>query len=405
MPIPWQYNIRSVFYRKAATLFTVAAVALTVAILVILLAVGRGFTSAVSETGSIKNIVCMRNGATSEGESIITRDQLNTLGGLPGVARDEGGAPLIAGEMYAAVSLERVGGGATNIPVRGVSASSFLVRDTVKLIDGRLFTPGSREVVVGESVLGRIEGCQVGGSIRISKDPWSVVGVISDGGRSFSSEIWGDAEVLLQAFNRTAFNVAILRIAEGTDLGGAPTYEGPVTSRVQVKPGTGMLGSITERMGEIKAMSERDYFASQSGFLGGTIQAAAIFLTFLMSLGALAGCTNTLLAAVSGRRREIGGLLSIGYRPVHIFLGFLLEAVLLCLVGGIVGILLAMPFRNIRTGTTNWQTFTEQSFQFQIDATVIAIALALAIAVGLIGGVLPAWRACRLKPVDALRRG
>jgi putative ABC transport system permease protein len=405
MPIPWRYNLRSVFYRKAATILTIMAVALTVAILVVLLAITRGFISAVSGTGSSQNLICLRNSAQSEGESIVTREQLNTLSGMAGVARAKDGSPLIAGEMYAAVALERIGGGMTNVPIRGISEKSFELRGQVKLTAKDKFTPGRREVYVGDGIIGRIKGCEVGGTIQIGKDPWAVVGVISDDGKAFSSEIWGDVELLLQAFTLPAFNSAIFRIEDGFKPGTQPVYEGPITDRKLVTPGTGLIGAITDRVGELKVSTERDYFKSQSGFLGFTLVSVATFLTLLMSLGALAGCTNTLLAAVSSRTREIGGLLSIGFRPTDIFFGFLVESVSLCLIGGAIGVLATLPLQGMRTGTTNWQTFAEQTFDFQIDAVVIASALGLAILVGLIGGVFPAWRAARLKPVDALRRG
>jgi ABC-type lipoprotein release transport system permease subunit len=405
MPVPLRYNLKSLLYRKTATTLTLLAVALTVGVLIVLLAVARGFRSAVADTGRTDNIICMRTGATSEGESVITRDQLNTLQGLSGIAMGSSGRPLVAGELYAAVSLDREGGGATNVPVRGVSLDSMEIRGTVRLVAGRQFRPGSREVMVGEALVDRIRNCRIGGAIAISKDPWEVVGIISDDGKAFSSEIWGDAELLLQAFDRTAYNACILRVAAGTDPGSAPTYEGPITSRVLVTAGTGLMGRITERMGELKVQTEREYFTAQSGFLGGTLTAVAIFLTVLMSIGALAGCTNTLLAAVAGRTREVGGLLALGYRPLHVFLGFLCESLALCLAGGALGILCTLPLNDLKTGTTNWATFTEQAFRFQIDGPVILTALGLALLVGLIGGVLPAWRAARLRPVDALRRG
>ena len=404
MPVPLTYNVRSLFYRKTATLLTLMAVALTVAILLILLAVALGFRESLEGSGRPDNLICLRVGATSEGESVITREQLNDLRGLPGVAVAADGRGLVAGEMYAAVSLPRVSGGSTNVPLRGVSAESFEIRDGVK-VTGRRFRPGSRELVVGEGLLKTIKGCQIGGVVYLSKDPWEVVGVLSDGGKAHSSEIWADVEPLLQAFDRTAYNSAILRTAPGVDPGSPPTYEGPIEARRMTKPGSGLMATITERRGELKVQREPDYFRDQSGFLGGTLVAVAVFLTVFMSIGALAGCTNTLLAAVAGRTREIGGLLALGYRPLHIFLGFLFESLLLCFLGGLLGVALTLPLNGLEAGTTNWQTFTEQSFRFRLGWPSIGIALGVALLIGLVGGVLPAWRAARLEPVKALRRG
>lgn len=382
MPVPVRYNLRSLFYRKTATALTILAVALTVAVLVLLLAVGRGFHQAVVGTGSPENILVQRVGATSEGESTITRDESNIVKGFAGIATGKDGRPLVTGEMYAAVNLERNGGGSTNVTLRGTAPEALGIRDGVRVVEGRFFSPGAREVVIGKALLGSIEGCHVGGTVKITKDAWNVVGVIDGGGKAFDSEMWADVELVLQAFDRPFYNTVLFRKRPGADPAG-----------------------LVARLGVVKVEDEAAYFARQAGIMGPMMSFAAILLTTLMSLGALAGCTNTLLAAVAGRTREIGGLLAIGYRPAHVFLGFLLEAMVICFCGGVLGVLGTLPINGIRTGTTNWATFTEQAFSFTVDAPVILTALGLALAIGLLGGSLPAWRAARLRPVTALRRG
>lgn len=400
MPVPLRYNLRSLFYRKTATTLTVIAVALTVAILVTLLSLQQGFQRSVAGTGSDRNVIALRKGSASENQSIISREDLTRIKGINGLAQTADGQPLVSGEIFAGVNVEREVGGATNVSVRGVEAASFAIRGP-RVVDGKAFRPGTRELVVGRSLVGRVQNCRIGGSLRIGKETWPIVGVMDADGAAFDSEIWGDVELLLQAFNYPAYTTVVMKVADGEPLGEIASFK----DGTQEDAGSGVLGRLTTRLRGMDFESERAYFTRQAGFVGGVIMALAIFLTALMSFGALAGCTNTLLAAVQGRTPEIGALLAIGYRPWHIFLGFVAESLLLAFVGGALGLLATLPLAGLETGTTNWATFTEQAFAFEINGTVVTAAFALILAVGFLGGVLPAWRAARLKPVDALRHG
>lgn len=382
MPVPLRYNLRSLFYRKTATFLTMLAVALTVAVLIILLATARGFTSLMKDSGRTDNIIVLRSGATSEGESTLTRSEVNTISGFSGIATESDGKSLFAFELFAGINLPRQDGETTNISLRGSSEAGLRVRNGLRVSSGRMFKSGSREVLVGRNLVGKVRGCAVGGVVKITKDEWEVVGVLDGNGSAFDSEIWGDAELLAQAFDRPFFNSVIFR------------SNGKREAEV-----------LAKEMGNVKVQDERAYFISQSGFLGGFLQSATMFLTVLMSFGALAGCINTLMAAVAGRTREIGGLLAVGYRPMHIFVGFLIEALALCAIGGVIGILATLWVNGKSFTTTNWQTFTEIAFTLRIDGSVITTAFVLAVLIGVIGGSIPAWRAARLKPVDALRNG
>ncbi len=410
MPVPIQYNLRSLFYRKTATLLTLMAVTLTVGILCVLLAVAQGFKASLTGTGRVDNIIVLRSSANSEGESTLGRGDVTVLSAVPGIAKDAAGRALVCGELYAALLLEKegaavMGGNSTNVALRGVQPTSFAIRDSVRITEGSCFKPGAREVVVGHSLVGRIRNCRLGGFVRIANEDWAIVGVMNAGGSAFDSEIWGDVDLLMQVFDRSFFNSVIIRAESVAGVGEPALYEGNFIGRKQVRAGAGMLGWITDRVSGVQAVCERTYFEKQAGFLGGFLTFASFFLITLMSLGALAGLTNTFLAAVSGRTREVGALLAIGYRPWQVFCGFLLESVTLALIGGVLGVLLAWPVNGLQTGTTNWGTFTEQAFAFTIDSTVVLSALSMALVVGVLGGALPAWRAARLKPVDALRRG
>lgn len=404
MAVPLRYNARSLLYRKTATVLTVLGVGATVALLIILMAVNEGFAGAMASTGRDDNLLCMREGATSESESGLSRGDASKIRGLPGIALDDEGVPMVAAEIYAGINLPRVGGGSTNVAVRGISPESFDIRG-VRVVDGDRARPGSKEVVVGSRLRGRIQGAEIGGSIRFQNEDWDVVGVLDAGGTAFDSEIWGDVELMMQLFDRPVYTTVVLRVAEGTEVGEPAEYTGDLYDRRLVSPATGLRGRIQDDVGSVKAMREREYFESQSGFLGGVIAGLTWLITLLMGAGAAAGCVNTMFAAVAGRTAEIGGLKAIGFRPQAIFLGFLFESTLLALVGGLLGVAVTLPLDGVETSTTNWQTFTEMAFSLDVNTHVVTTALVVALVIGIVGGSLPAVRAARLRPVDALRRG
>lgn len=410
MPIPIQYNLRSLFYRRSATILTLSAVALTVAILCILLAVSTGFSKSLKSSGRPDNVLVTRASANSEGESTIAREDVTVLRATPGIAKAADGTALVSAELYAALLLEKegpevMGGNATNVTLRGVESTAFSIRDSVKIVEGVAFKPGSRQCVVGRSLVGRIKNCRLGGFVTIANEQWEITGVMDAGGAAFDSEIWGDVNLLLQVFDRSFYNSVLMRVDASATVGDGGLWEGVGSARTRVKEGSGVLGWITDRVQSVGAINEHEYFEKQAGFLGGFLEFCAYFLITLMSVGALSGLTNTFLAAVAGRTREIGSMLAMGFRPWQVFAGFLIESVSVALMGGVIGILVALPVSGMKTGTTNWGTFTEQAFEFTIDGGVIVSALLMALVVGVLGGAIPAWRASRLKPVDALRRG
>ena len=385
MPVPVHYHVRSLFRRRLATGLTVVAIACSVAVLVAILALAHGFEVSLQGTGRDDNLIVLRKGATSEGESGITRDRAQIISSFPGVANDNQGRALAGPELYAAVALDKVDGSFTNIPFRGVTMQGAKVQSTAVLGEGRWFRIGTREIVVGRSLVGRVRGCQLGGAIRFDNKDWPIVGIIDAPHQAWNSELWGDIEVMMQVFDRPGFNSVVLRVAAGTNAEA-------LMQRIADDP----------RL-QAEAKVQTQYYESQTGMLGRALKFLGVFLSVVMAIGSAFGATNTLLASLQGRRREIGTLLSIGYRPLHIYLGFLLEAVLLGCLGGALGVLLALPVHGLGTGTTNWTTFTEQAFSFQISPGIALTALLFGSFVGLFGGTLPAWRASRLRPTEALR--
>jgi len=383
-----RYNLRSLVARRGGTALSVMSIGFSVGILVLVLALARGFQLSLSRTGRDDNLVVLRQGATSEGESGISRDVAPLIRARAGVAVGPSGAPLAAAECYAALNLKKEGGGTANFALRGASEESFEIRDFATIREGRRFLPGTHEVVVGKSLLGRIRGCRVGGSLELQDADWPVVGVLDSHGGAYDSEIWCDAEVFLQALNRDGYQTVVVR-------------------RASPPPKTGkdpLIDSLVDdpRLG-VKVMSEPDYFANQSGMLGGVLMFVGYFIAGIMATGAAFGTAVTLLASLSERTREIGTLLALGFRPRDVLFGFLVEALLLGLAGGVLGVLLALPVNNVATGTMNWQTWTEQAFAFRITIDVVVAAVTFSTLVGVLSGLVPAWKASRVPPSVALR--
>lgn len=401
MAVPIRYHLRSLFYRKSTTLLTVVAVAMTVAVLSIVLALQQGFELTLITAARYDNIICMRDGATSEGESSMTRELARKLMAIPEIEQVNG-KPLAIAEFFAAINLDRIGQGSTNVSVRGTTETALAYRDMVKVKQGRFFGAGKKELVVGRGLTDRVKGCREGGAIVVGGEEWAVVGVIDSGGASFDSEIWGDAELLTAVFDRSGYSVVHFRAKKDVEIG-KPAKVSDDDANRELEPATGLIARLSGSDFKIKATNERDYMEAQAGVLGTVLGALARALAFIMSIGAIFGCTNTLLAAVAGRTHEIGALLAIGFKPWQIRMGFLFESLVLGLMGGVLGILFALPVNGLATGTMNWKTFAEQAFAFQITPRVIAEAMIMAAIVGVIGGLVPAWRASKLKPTDAMR--
>lgn len=385
MQIPFGYHLRSAFVRRGATMLTLTAIAFAVAVLVMVLALANGFESALAGTGSDRNVILMRDGATSEGVSGMSRDQARILRTAEFVLRTEDGEPLSQSEIYAAFNVERNDGGRTNIPVRGTGPLGLRIRDSARIAEGRMFVPGRYELVAGAGLRGQLPGLTVGSSVKLSGYEWEVVGVLDSDGQAYDSELWIDVEIFLRVLDRPGFSTMIVKLAESGRIDA-------INAALSADPRLTVAGK-----------GERQYFREQAGALAIVMKVLAWFLAAIMGIGAVFGATNTLLASVSMRTREIGTLLAVGFRPRAVFLGFLFESVMLALVGGAAGVALGWQCNGLATGTTNWTTFTEQRFAFRVSNEVVLQAMILALLIGMIGGALPARRAARLPPSSALR--
>jgi putative ABC transport system permease protein len=385
--VPFRYNLRSLFVRSSSTLLTVCAVGATVAVLAGMLSLQQGFATLFQERGREDLALFLRKGATSEGESGITREQCDILTKeVPEVERNADGQPMASAELFLAVRLRKFDGGETNVSIRGVQPMTFQIHgDDIRIRPGgQNLTPGSDELIVGASLAGRIANCAVGDVLRINTVTFRIVGVF-EGKGAYQSEIWGDLERLSQALQRPVRSRILAKVPAGTDLA---AIQARYTDDLRVQP---------------KVESEREYLASQTQMLSLTFTILGGFLALVMGIAAVFTGINSMLAAIGARMHEIGILKAVGYRPFAIFVSFLGEAVLLGLLGGIVGCLLVLPFQGAETGTMN-QTFSEVVFAFRTTPFVLLVSIVFAGLLGLVGGVLPALRAARMTPVQALRR-
>lgn len=386
MAIPIKYNIRNMKLRRGLTVMTALGIALTVTTAVFIMALLAGLQRAFKSTGNPLNVLVLRKGSTSELTGPFPAEDFQTLKTLPGIAKDKNGDPLVSGEITVVIVLPRKdGSGEANVTVRGLMPDGLEIRPTVKLEDGRWFTSGQREVVVSNSIRKRFTHANVGDSLEFGKGAWKVVGVFDAGGMAYESEIWGDVNQMTSDFDRQGvYSSAYLR---ATDPVAAEALKHRVSDDQRLK---------------LDSMLEPEYYATQTKS-GAVIQFIGWLVAAIMAVGSSFAAMNTMYAAVAYRSREIATLRVIGFSRPSILTSFVLESLLLSLLGAVVGILLMLPFNGMTTGTQNQVTFSEVVFGLQMTPGVVAAAIAFALVMGLFGGIFPAWHASRREILTALR--
>jgi len=387
MAIPLMYNVRNLVVRRTATLMTAGGIGLVVAILILTLALAHGFRATLVATGREDNVLLIRAGSNAEVQSGIDRAAARVIETDPGVLQVAGGMPLVDRESVVLTNLTRRGGGSSNIVVRGVNERVLELRPAVKIVQGRFYRPGTDEIIVGEPIARRFVGCGLGDHLRFGARDFDVVGIFSADGGGFESEVWGDAETLMPLFDRRSYSSLTVRLAD-------PAGFESMKKRLESDP----------RL-RVDVYRERAYYDAQSTGVATVIRVVGVFLVIVMATGAIFGALNTMYAAVGARTREIGTMLALGFTPREIQMSFMAESVLLCLVGGVLGCILALPIHGMSTGTTNWQTFSEVAFQFRITPQILVTGLAASLVLGLIGGYFPARNAARRTISEALREG
>lgn len=384
--VPLSYVVRNLATRRATTLLTAGGMALVVFVFATVLMLSEGLRTALVQSGSADNAVVIRHGAQTEVQSGVERSQAAVIESQPEVALDGQGRPLASREIVVLISLpKRDSGGPANVTIRGVGAQGAALRPQVRLTAGRLFRPGASEVIAGRSVAERFQGAGLGETLRFGQREWRVVGLFDAGGSAFDSEIWGDAEQLMQAFRRPVYSSVIVRLRDAQAF---DTFQ----ARLAADP------RLT-----VEIKRETRFYADQSETLARFIEILGLALAVIFSVGATIGAMITMYAAVANRTQEIGTLRALGFTRRRILTAFLAESLLLALAGGAVGVLAASFMQLFSLSTMNWQTFSEIAFGFRLTPGIVAASLGFALAMGVVGGFLPALRAARLNIVDALR--
>jgi len=386
MAVPIRYNIRNLILRKGATVMTALGIALTVTTAIFILALLAGLNAAFRTSGDPLNVLVLRKGSNAElAAGGVDRDALPVMKDLPGVAHDAAGQPLVSGEDLLVVVLPRNDGtGETNVTVRFLTSTGIAMRPESKLVAGRWFAPGQREIVVSQSIHNRFAQANLGDSLWIGKGPWTIVGIFDAGGTAHDSEIWGDINQLNADFDRHFYNSVLLR---ATDPVAADALKNRVNDDQRLK---------------LNGMLETDYWAKQTSS-GNPIKFVGMIVAVIMAIGSCFAAMNTMYAAVAYRSREIATLRVIGFSRPSILTSFVLESVLLSLLGAVVGILLMLPFNGMTTGTNNPVTFSEAVFSLRMTPSVVSWAVVFAVVMGLFGGIAPAWHAAQRQILASLR--
>jgi putative ABC transport system permease protein len=387
MAIPIVYNFRSVRARWTSAIVAVLGIAGTVGVFVAMLSLAKGFRATLVSSGSPDNALIVRGGATSEMTSGVALDSVKIIQDAPGIARGPNG-PLLTAEavLMAPIPLRSTGTDA-NVEVRGVSPNVLEIRKGVRIVDGRMFSPGHAEVIVGKNANTTYSGLTLGNTIGLGTMQWKVVGVFDAGGSSFDSEVWGDPHLLTAAYNRpdTFFQSVTARLTSPEAL-------------TQLKDAL----SSDPRL-NVDVSREIDYYDKQSTRMTTLITRLGGFVALVMAIGAVFGALNTMYSAVADRGREIATMRALGFGGPSVIVSFLIEALFISLVGGVLGCVAVLRLNGVTTSTINFQTFSNLAFAFKITPALLMWGVIFALVMGVLGGVFPAVRAARLPVATALR--
>jgi ABC-type lipoprotein release transport system permease subunit len=386
MAIPFSYSFRNLWTRRLTTVLTASGMAMVVFVFASILMLSEGLRKTLVDTGSPDNVVVIRKGSASEVQSGIERLQASIVETEPEVAFGAQGRRFLAKELLVLINLPKRGTSKTSqVTIRGIQPESLLLRPQVKLVKGRMPKAGSSEILAGTSIARRFRGGGVGENLRFGMRDWTVVGIFDAGNSAFSSEIWGDADQLMQAFRRPVYSSVIFKLADSS------AFEA-VKKRIESDP------RLT-----LEARRETRYYADQSEMMAKFLRILGMSLTVIFSLGAIIGAMITMYSAVANRTGEIGTLRALGFQRGSILAAFLMESLLLGLVGGCIGLFFASFLQLFTISTMNFQTFSELAFSFTLTFEIFYQSLLFSLIMGFVGGVLPAFRAARKNIVEALR--
>lgn len=389
MKIPFKYTFRNFKTRKLTAVITVAGIAMVVFVFAAALMMAYGVEKTLVATGSPDNVKIVRKSSQGEITSIIDGDTQNVIRTLQHIAKDKNGNQLLTAEPTVIINLEIISGGMSNVTVRGVNQTVYQIRPQVKVVQGRLFNPNLRELIVGKAINKKFKGAQIGSKIKFAGDFWTIVGLFEAEGSGFESELWGDTQQLLQAFNRgTAVSTVTLKLDN-------------INNFNQFKRSF----DTDLRLNQFEPIIEQKYFEEQSELLAGFIRILGTFITIIFSFGATIGAMITMYSAVANRKVEIGTMRSLGFKRRSILTAFLIESLFISFLGGAIGLFLASFLQFFSLSTLNWSSFAELSFSFALSTDIIISSMIFAGLMGILGGFLPSVRAARLNIVNALRAG
>ena len=386
MAIPISYNLRNLRVRKATTVMTALGISLTVAVLLGISALVGGLRSSLEVTGHPLHLIVMRQGATSELVSIVPQEKFQVVKFMEGVAQLDG-EPMVSHEVITVVNLKLRADPTqdANVNVRGVSPMGIKMREEIRLQSGHWFETGKREVVVGRGTNTAREGTSIGDKVEFGRGEWEVVGVFDAGQSVFNSEIWGDGNFITSDLGRGNSRSSVL-----------------VRARDEVT-----LTALKNRMSDdqrlqLEAETEKNYYAQQMSSAQ-SVEMLGMLVAVIMAVGSSFAAMNTMYTAVARRAREIGVLRMLGFSRGSILVSFLIESLLLSLLGGVLGCLLVLPINGMQGRIGNFVTFSETTFNFEVTPMIMAIGLAFAAVMGVIGGLLPARMAARSDVQSSIR--
>ena len=387
MAIPLIYNVRSVRARWTSTIVAVLGIAGTVGVFVAMLSLARGFKATLVASGSPDNALVMRAGSSSEMMGGITLDSIKVIQDAPGIARGLNG-PLITQDVVGVMPIPLISTGTdANVQIRGVSPNVLEIRKFVKMSQGRMFNPGMSEIVVGKNASKTYSGLTVGNKIDMAGGHWEVVGVFDANGSAFDSEIWTDSRVLNDILKRPSniFQSATVHLESPSSF---QALKDSLTSDPRLN---------------VDVTREIDYYAKQSTTMTTLITVLGGLVAAIMAIGAVFGALNTMYSAVAERGREIATMRALGFNAYSVVFSFLVEALLISFIGGVIGCLVVLPLNGLTTSTMNFQTFSNLAFAFKITPELLVKGVIFALVMGVVGGLLPAVRAASLPVATALR--
>ena len=389
MKIPFKYTFRNFTTKKLTTAITITGISLVVFVFAAVLMMAYGVQKTLVATGSPDNIKICRKASNGEISSIIDPETQNVIRTLPDIAKNQDGTQLISNEPVVIINITKSSGELSNVTIRGVSTEATKIRPMVKITDGRMFTFGLRELIVGESLHKRFPDAQIGSKVKFAGDFWKVVGVFTTNGSGFDSEFWGDATQLLSAFHRGSYvSTVTLKL-----------------DNINKYDDFKKAFDVDRRLQQFEYDTETQYYEKQSAFLATFIRVLGIFITVIFSFGATIGAMITMYSAVANRTVEIGTLRSLGFSRRSILTAFLTESLAIALIGGAIGLFLASFLQFFTISTLNFSSFSELAFSFALSPSIIIYSLIFALIMGILGGFLPSIRAARMNIVTALRAG